>query len=142
MNRRRHPVKPLRKYLFLVYDALHSFCPSSATLTKKQATWVEGAVEALLPASVSNSSGAGAGGGSANASGGGKSGGQGSFRKIGGTWRRVGGWGGKGKKGSGAGAAEGEGGPTEGSGESGEPATEASMDAPLPQVDHERCLKY
>ncbi|CAM9167363.1 unnamed protein product, partial [Scytosiphon promiscuus] len=107
-----------------------------------QATWVEGAVEALLPASISNSSGAGAGAGGANTGGAGKSGGQGSFRKIGGTWRRIGGWGGKGKKGSDVGTGEDEGGATEGNGQPGEPATEASMDAPLPQVDHERAEQW
>ncbi|CAM9530566.1 unnamed protein product, partial [Hapterophycus canaliculatus] len=109
-----------------------------------QATWVEGAVEALLPATVSNGGGASAGGSNAicGAGGAGKSVGQGSFRKIGGTWRRVGGWGGKGKKGSGAGAAEGEGGSGEGHEQAGEPATEASMDAPLPKVDHERSEQW
>lgn len=90
-----------------------------------------------MPSSVSNSSGGG--GGSGNGSGTGKSAGQGSFRKIGGAWRRVGGWGGKGGKGSGAVGIEGEGGAKEDKEQTGEPASEADMDAPLPQVDHERC---
>lgn len=136
-------LKPLQKYQTLILDTLCSHPPRIFCIFYKQGTWVEGAVEALLPASVTNtSSSAGSGGGTANVGGAGKGGGQGSFRKIGGTWRRVGGWGVKGKKGSEAGAAEGEGGATEGSEHPGEPATEASMDAPLPQVDHERCLRY
>lgn len=97
-----------------------------------QATWVEGAVEALMPSSVSSGSGSGGGGGA------GKSAAQGSFRKIGGVWRRVGGWGGKGGKGSGSSAAEGEGGAKEDKGQKEEPSSEAEMDVPLPQVDHAR----
>lgn len=89
-----------------------------------------------MPSPVSNSSGGGGGSGSGSANG--KSAGQGSFRKIGGAWRRVGGWGGKGGKGSGASTVEGEGGAKEDKEQTGEPASEADMD-PLPQVDHQRC---
>ncbi|CAM9398551.1 unnamed protein product, partial [Ectocarpus fasciculatus] len=56
-----------------------------------QATWVEGAVEALMPSSSGPNTGTGGSSGGGNDAG--KSGGQGSFRKIGGAWRRVGGWG-------------------------------------------------
>lgn len=103
--------------------------------SRPQATWVEGAVEALMPSS--SGSNTGTGGSSGNNAG--KSGGQGSFRKIGGAWRRVGGWGKKGGKGGGGG-----GGATEDSEQPGEPQppSEADMDAPLPQLDHERCENF
>lgn len=85
-----------------------------------------------MPASVSS----GGGGGS---SGSGKSAAQGSFRKIGGAWRRVGGWGGKGGKGGGSSPADSEGRAKEDKEQREEPSSEAEMDAPLPQVDHARC---
>lgn len=89
-----------------------------------------------MPASVSNGGGGGGSSGGGG-SGSGKSTGQGSFRKIGGTWRRVGGWGGKGGKGDGSNA--GDVSSKEDKEQKGEPATEEDMDAPLPQLDHERC---
>lgn len=85
-----------------------------------------------MPASVASSGGGGSGG---SGSGAGKSAGQGSFRKIGGAWRRVRGWGGKGGKGGGSSTAEGELGSKE---QKEEPSSEAEMDVPLPQVDHAR----
>lgn len=92
-----------------------------------------------MPASVS--SGGGGGGGCGSGSGTGKSAAQGSFRKIGGAWRRVGGWGGKGGKGGkggGSSSAEGEAGAKEDKEQREEPSSEADMDVPLPQVDHAR----
>lgn len=85
-----------------------------------------------MPASVAS------GGGSGSGSGAGKSGSQGSFRKVGGAWRRVGGWGGKGGKGGGSNAAEGEGGAKEDKEQKEQLSSEAEMDVPLPQVDHAR----
>ncbi|CAM9414281.1 unnamed protein product, partial [Ectocarpus sp. 8 AP-2014] len=103
--------------------------------SQSRATWVEGAVEALMP----SSSGFNTGTGGSSGTDAGKSGGQGSFRKIGGAWRRVGGWGKKGGKGGGGG-----GGATEDSEQPGEPQppSEADMDAPLPQLDHERSEQW
>lgn len=88
-----------------------------------------------MPASIS--SGGGGGGGSGGVTG--KSAAQGSFRKIGGAWRRVGGWGGKGGKGTGSSPPEGEAGAKEDKEQREEPSSEAEMDVPLPQVDHARC---
>lgn len=93
-----------------------------------------------MPSSVSNSSGGGGGNGSGSANG--KSTGPGSFRKIGGAWRRVGGWGGKGGKGSGASGTDGEGRANEDMEHTGEPTNESDMDTPLPQVDHQRCAHF
>eukprot|EP00752_Nemacystus_decipiens_P013477 g11936.t1 len=105
-----------------------------------QATWVEGAVEALMPASVSGGGGGGGGGGGSGGTG--KSAAQGSFKKIGGAWRRVGGWGGKGGEAGGSSPAVGEGNAKEDKEQREEPSTEAEMDAPLPQVDHARSEQW
>ena len=100
---------------------------------------MEGAVEALMPPSYCNSGAPAAEGtDAAGKKGGGK--GQGSWRKIGGVWRRVGGWGGGGREEKAGGPEHGgggEGGPKE-EGSGGSAASEADMVAPLPQVDHQR----
>lgn len=89
-----------------------------------------------MPAAVSS----GGGGGSGSSTG--KSAAQGSFRKIGGTWRRVGGWGGKGGKAGGSSPPEGEGGAKENKEQREGPSSEAEMGVPLPQVDHARWGEY
>ncbi|CAM9499738.1 unnamed protein product, partial [Sphacelaria rigidula] len=108
-----------------------------------QATWVEGAVEALMPASTTSQPGAAGGNSNSNSNGNGggaggsKGVGQGSWRKIGGAWRRVGGWGGRG--GGGGGGSGGSGGVSQTSDEKvEEPASESDLDPPLPPVDDER----
>lgn len=108
-----------------------------------QATWVEGAVEALIPPSVSNpgggagagANGGGGGGGAGAGAGAGKGGGQGSWRKIGGAWRRVGG---RGNGGRGGGGGTGNDARAEEEKVGGSTMSEADIDAPLPRVDCER----
>lgn len=108
----------------------------------QKATWVEGTVEGLMPPSASTSTGGGAaaGGSSNNAGGGngsGKGGGQGSWRKVGGAWRRVGGWGKSGGgRGNGSDSSEGVFKEEKPAGEG--KLTEADMDNPVIEVDHER----
>ncbi|CAM9141631.1 unnamed protein product, partial [Laminaria digitata] len=113
-----------------------------------QATWVEGAVEALMPASSSSSSSTNNGGDSKGGSGAAKETGQGSWRKIGGAWRRVGGWGGGGRGGRGGGGGGGEASGAERKGATkedragGSGSNEAEMGDPAPQVDHERSEQW
>lgn len=114
----------------LVYNADNSISCILFIITK-QATWMEGAVEALMPSSASSN---GSAGGSVR--GGGKRGGQGSWRKIGGGWRRVGGgWGNAGRK---ADTGEADHGRDALKEEEGSAVSEEGMEAPLPQIDHER----
>lgn len=97
---------------------------------------MEGALEALMPSSTSNSGSTGGSGKGGN--GGGKGGGQGSWRKIGGVWRRLGGgWGNAGRKADTGEADHGGDAPKEEVGED-SAMSEEGMQSPLPLIDHER----